>query len=819
MKIYFKDFLKIYFYFFILNINIALAQNVIKQTTDIIKVSNALNPITKRLQLFKKQSYQDKLNNSQDLENLKNFTENKFLKISIENINRPSPLEKKYNQIIKIYKEIIKNQNFITQFGYDIFDKIPKPFISIVDYSKYIIGPKDKLTIYIWNVPEEIYPQKIDLYVNENGKVYLPKIGTLYVAGKSIKDLKKLIKRKLRRYIKNPKIDIFVEIPRQISVILAGEIGKVGTYNLCSLNTLWDALNIAGGIKKSGSLREILLIRSFGKKKKVYIFDLYCLLGVKTFKCLKKLNPKTFYLKDGDIIYVPSIQNTFAIVGEVKKNYIFEYKSRLSLKEAIGKYASYFTPFANLKNIGIIRQYNDGSYGIYKSLSYKDIENSENKIFIKDGDIIVINSNKILDNNTIIVKGPVLNEGYFSLKENTYLSDLLKKTKFTSNTNMEFAVIKNNMRNKIISFSPKQVINNLFDYRLKPYDEVIFFNKYFKKPIIVTGNAIKESKIIKYHNKITLEDVINTINISTESLDDVRIIIKAENAIRIIPYKNLFFNTYKVPPSKIYLKPGTYIYIDKDKHLKRYKVSLLGSVKRAGVYDIDENTTLYDLLKRAGGFKKDAFPQGLVLIRKRVLETQKRYLDITLLKLKLYLQNFIIQNLKYNQNNNNLLSIVNTQIALIDSIKDKEVLGRVLGLKIPKDLEKLKRSKFNIKLEDGDTIYVPTQPHEIFVFGAVRKIGAFFVKEKTRVKDIIKLAGGYLDTARPSEIYIIKPNGTVISSSNLRGWFASIERIYVEPGDAIVVPYKLKIETPILSLLKDITQILYQSAYTLYLIK
>ena len=78
MKIYFKDFLKIYFYFFILNINIALAQNVIKQTTDIIKVSNALNPITKRLQLFKKQSYQDKLNNSQDLENLKNFTENKF---------------------------------------------------------------------------------------------------------------------------------------------------------------------------------------------------------------------------------------------------------------------------------------------------------------------------------------------------------------------------------------------------------------------------------------------------------------------------------------------------------------------------------------------------------------------------------------------------------------------------------------------------------------------------------------------------------------------------------------------------------------------
>ncbi|HIC86829.1 MAG TPA: polysaccharide export protein [Aquificae bacterium] len=462
MKIYFKDFLKIYFYFFILNINIALAQNVIKQTTDIIKVSNALNPITKRLQLFKKQSYQDKLNNSQDLENLKNFTENKFLKISIENINRPSPLEKKYNQIIKIYKEIIKNQNFITQFGYDIFDKIPKPFISIVDYSKYIIGPKDKLTIYIWNVPEEIYPQKIDLYVNENGKVYLPKIGTLYVAGKSIKDLKKLIKRKLRRYIKNPKIDIFVEIPRQISVILAGEIGKVGTYNLCSLNTLWDALNIAGGIKKSGSLREILLIRSFGKKKKVYIFDLYCLLGVKTFKCLKKLNPKTFYLKDGDIIYVPSIQNTFAIVGEVKKNYIFEYKSRLSLKEAIGKYASYFTPFANLKNIGIIRQYNDGSYGIYKNLSYKDIKKS--KIYIKNGDIIVINSNKILDNNTIVVKGPVLNEGYFSLKENPYLSDLLKKIRFTPNTNMEFAVIKNNMKNKIISFSPRQVINNLFDF-------------------------------------------------------------------------------------------------------------------------------------------------------------------------------------------------------------------------------------------------------------------------------------------------------------------------------------------------------------------
>ena len=367
-------------------------------------------------------------------------------------------------------------------------------------------------------------------------------------------------------------------------------------------------------------------------------------------------------------------------------------------------------------------------------------------------------------------------------------------------------------------FPQKKVLEKKENFSLRPYDEIIFLNKYFKPPILISGNALKTSKIVRYYENVTLKDVLNTKNLKHNDIDNIRVILDTGKTKKVFLYKDIYKSNSNF--ENIKLIPGEKIYIVYNPGINYAKVSLCGAVKKPGVYKITKNTTLYDVLKEAGGFDDNAFPQGIIILRKSIAETQRKYLDITLLKLKLYLQNFAIENLASIQENTktNILAIINTQMALIDQIKNKEVLGRILGLKIPNNLEKLKNSPYNIRLEDGDKIYVPVKPSAVFIFGAVKKSGAFYVKNKVKLKKIINLAGGYLNSANKDEIYIIKPNGTVVAADNL-GWFKSIENIYVYPGDAIVVPYKLEIRTPILTLVKDITQILYQSAYTFYLLK
>ena len=41
-----------------------------------------------------------------------------------------------------------------------------------------------------------------------------------------------------------------------------GEVKKPGSYNLTGMSSVFDALSAAGGIRKSGSLRKIVLVQN-----------------------------------------------------------------------------------------------------------------------------------------------------------------------------------------------------------------------------------------------------------------------------------------------------------------------------------------------------------------------------------------------------------------------------------------------------------------------------------------------------------------------------------------------------------------------------
>jgi hypothetical protein len=80
------------------------------------------------------------------------------------------------------------------------------------------------------------------------------------------------------------------------------------------------------------------------------------------------------------------------------------------------------------------------------------------------------------------------------------------------------------------------------------------------------------------------------------------------------------------------------------------------------------------------------------------------------------------------------------------------------------------------------------------------------------VTDFLKLAGGPTKGADTGSVFVLRANGSVVSSRQKSGWFMSggaLDSLGAEPGDTVFVPEEMN-KTTFIQEAKDWTQILYQ---------
>jgi protein involved in polysaccharide export with SLBB domain len=94
----------------------------------------------------------------------------------------------------------------------------------------------------------------------------------------------------------------------------------------------------------------------------------------------------------------------------------------------------------------------------------------------------------------------------------------------------------------------------------------------------------------------------------------------------------------------------------------------------------------------------------------------------------------------------------------------------------------------DIELLDGDQIIIPRKSESAYVVGEVASpFAAFQVQPGDRVKDIIRMAGGFTRNADTWEVRLLKADGRIIDS-----WAMSQA---IEPGDAVLVPQRFRVNT------------------------
>lgn len=135
--------------------------------------------------------------------------------------------------------------------------------------SVYTIGAGDKLEISIWK-EAELSKQVIVL---PDGTIHFPLVGELVAAGRTVKDLKAEIEKRIRPFVPEPVLSMSVREINSMLVYVIGKVNNPGSFELNSRIDALQALSMAGGLNPFAKEKLIRIYRKTGKKTRQFLFN------------------------------------------------------------------------------------------------------------------------------------------------------------------------------------------------------------------------------------------------------------------------------------------------------------------------------------------------------------------------------------------------------------------------------------------------------------------------------------------------------------------------------------------------------------------
>ena len=678
-----------------------------------------------------------------------------------------SPGQDNVNQVEQIQGGTALNldnefQKFLAQsvgrllpmYGYNLFAQPPSTFAPVGDIpvpQDYAIGPGDEIILAGWGQVD------IDLRVtvDRNGVINLPKVGAINVAGVKYQNLESYLKNQVGRVFRNFELSASMGKLRSLQVFVVGQAQRPGVYTVSSLSTLVNTLFMSGGPSQNGTMRHIQLKRA---GKVVTELDVYELL-------IKGDKSKDVQLLSGDVIYIPPIGHLAAISGSVKTPAIYELKDgRTSLASLLELSGGLTTTAAGQKVL--LERIADRA--VRKVEEFQLDEQGLNRL-VRDGDLVQVFSIDARFDNAVTLRGNVASPGRYPWKEGMRVRDLIP--------DMDALIVP--------EYWTRQ--NNAFR-------------------VDTSGQSALHAQIKRNVSEVNWDYAL------------VERLSKREMTTVLLPFNLGDAIGGKDAQQDLLLQPGDVITIFSKDDIqvpsakRSVYVRLEGEFNHAGVYKAQPGETLRQLVARIGGLTPQAFLFAGELSRESTRQSQQKRLDEIIDKLEADVQRNAAQSSAGALGKDDVEAAkaqAESQKALIAKMRQVKATGRIV-MEMPDENAQIKDVP-DIVLEDGDRLYVPSASSTVNVMGAVYNQNAFLYKRGSSVNDYLTKSGGPTRDGDEDDVYLVRADGTVLSSRQGGPMFGGFGGREVQPGATIVVPEKLE-KYNLTKDFKDWTQIFYQFA-------
>jgi protein involved in polysaccharide export with SLBB domain len=568
-------------------------------------------------------------------------------------------------------------------------------------------------------------------------------------------------------------------------------------------------------------------------------------------------------LQAGDVIFIPPVGKRVGIEGEVYRPALYELDGEKNLSQLVSM-AGGLTPQAYPQRINIERT-NEAFLRIIAEADYTS--QNGRKATIQAGDRITIPSMADITGQYVEVQGAAARTGKFAWIPGMRVSSLIKDldADLSPVADKKYAaVVRTDPENgtiSVLNLQLREAVRNpggQQDLQLQEKDRLLFFSDAGKVDIESDADLANQPESKAKADEVPASDTFTreklfepviqrlkaqasparpqqTIAISgpvrypgeyplpaTQKLEDAIFVAGGlkdsaslyraeiarytvdESGVGQTRILNVNLSDAMAGRSNIELQSRDRVLIKSiPEFAKTRTIELKGEVRYPGIYTFRDGETLKDVLQRAGGLTENAFPRGAVFTREKLrqLEAQRlreaeERLQGDLLGVQLEGDNFGGQTSQRIQQVEDLL----------EDVQNSRPVGRmVIDLAAVVSDEDYQP----IRLQDGDSLTIPTIPQAVSVFGEVQFPTSHLHQQGLTVDDYLERSGGPTRQADEDRVYVVKADGSVMLPERSR-WFGGRSQ-QLQPGDTIIMPIDVD-RLNQLELWSNVSQIVYQMA-------
>jgi protein involved in polysaccharide export with SLBB domain len=720
----------------------------------------------------------------------------------------------------------------LNPFGYDIFSENPAgfaPSTNIPVPSNYVVGPGDVLDVLLYGSDSHSY----QMVVGSDGRINFPQLGPIAVGSQLFSAVQAEIESRVQHQMIGVRASVTMAQARSIHVFVMGDAFLPGTYTISGLGTITSALYAAGGIDRTGSLRNIELKRNGVLVDNLDLYDL--LIHGSTAKDAKLL--------EGDVVFVPTVGPTVAIGGQVRRPAVYELRGEDTPAQAISL-AGGFTPDADASTATLTRIQPNGQRVVLPM----DIAVSDGRTEgLRNGDYINVPPVRSALDSAIVLQGNVYTPGTYEYHSGMRLTDVLGSVSaLKPNSDLRYVLIRRELppdrRIQGISADLASALAHAgtsADPVLMPRDQITVFDlsssrDQILQPILAElraqSTAGQPEQIVSVQGEVnvpgqyplqpamTVADLVR----AGGGLDDAAYSGKAE-LTRYVVGKNGTRQTeiFDIdlaaalsgnPGANMALEPYDVLSVKEvSQWTNQESVVLRGEVRFPGTYTIQPGETLKSVIERAGGLTQYAFPQGAVFTRVDLKRREQEQMDQLAERMKVELGVLALRAVATTQGNGvgNASSALMIGQSLMAQLRAEKAVGRLV-INLHRIATEPADSPDDIVLRTGDELIVPKYQQEVTVIGEVQDPTSHLYNPDLSRDDYIRQSGGFTAQSDAKRIYVVRADGSVIANEGSR-WFNRGSNVQMEPGDTIVVPINAEQMLP-LPFWEAVTGIMYNVA-------